>query len=161
MQPTQPTAADESQPHDPRTYAIIGAALEVFHVLGQGYLERGYQEALANEFRRRGIPFSREVELPMVYKGDVLPCTYRVDFVCFDDVLVELKATSQLASHDSAQVLNYLRLSALDTALLLYFGAPRLEVRRITWFANRLSDDSVVSVASVEAPPTGRADTTF
>ncbi len=116
--------------HDPRTYAIIGAALEVHTVLGCGFLEKGYQAALANEMTRRAIPFEREVEMPMWYKGVVLDCSYRADFVCFDDIIVELKATAGLIAVDAAQVLNYLKLSGFRTALALNFGTESLEVKR-------------------------------
>ncbi len=116
--------------HDPRTYAIIGASLEVHQVLGCGYLERGYQLALANELTRRGIPFNREVEMPMRYKGDLLDCSYRVDFVCFDDVIVELKAVQRLGAVEAAQVLNYLKLSGFRTGLLFNFGSDSLETKR-------------------------------
>lgn len=76
---------------DPRTYAIIGAAMEVHRQLGCGFLEPVYQEALALEFSKRGIPFRREVTLPIYYNGVRLNTPYRVDFICFEEVAVELK----------------------------------------------------------------------
>ena len=75
---------------DPRTYAIIGAAIEVHRQLGHGFLEAVYQEALAIELEGRNIPFAREVELPLSYKGRLLRCSYRADFTCFDEVIVEI-----------------------------------------------------------------------
>lgn len=116
--------------HDARTYAIIGAAMEVHNVLGCGFLEKGYQLALANEFARRNIPFEREVQLLMTYKGDLLGCAYFADFLCYGDVLVELKAMRQTGPVEAAQVLNYLKLSGLDTALLLNFGSTSLGIER-------------------------------
>src|SRR5581483_7854028 len=83
MTPIAPMgAASPAHTHDPRTFAIIGAALEVHTTFGCGYLEKGYQFALANELARRGIPHELEVELPMRYKGDLLDCRSRVDLVC-------------------------------------------------------------------------------
>jgi GxxExxY protein len=73
---------------DPQTYGIIGAALEVHKQLGKGFLEKVYQEALEIEFRLNNIPFQREVAVPVQYKGEILSCKYRADFVCFQDVLV-------------------------------------------------------------------------
>ena len=123
-------AASPAHTHDPRTFAIIGAALEVHTTFGCGYLEKGYQFALANELARRGIPHELEVELPMRYKGDLLDCRSRVDLVCFGDIIVELKAMQALGSVEAAQVLNYLKLSGFATGLLFNFGALSLETRR-------------------------------
>lgn len=117
---------------DPRTYAIIGAAKEVHRVLGCGYLEGVYHLAMINELRRQGIPFEVEVVLPVTYKGDLLDCTYRIDLLCYGAVLVELKALCCLSGIEQAQVLNYLRLSSLDVALLLNFGTTRLEIQRLS-----------------------------
>ena len=77
---------------DEQTFAIIGAAMSVHRELGHGFLEAVYQEALAMEFTYLGIPFAREVELPIVFRGHALHTGYRADFLCFDEVIVELKA---------------------------------------------------------------------
>ena len=74
--------------NDPRTFAIIGAAMEVHKLLGCGFLEAVYQEALSIEFAKRNIPFKREVRLPIHYKGQLLSTSYCVDFICFDSVIV-------------------------------------------------------------------------
>jgi hypothetical protein len=77
------TAADSK---DKQTHAIIGAAMEVHRHLGPGFLEAVYQQAPAIEFSARGVPFASEVDLPVYYKGERLPCSYRADFVCYNDV---------------------------------------------------------------------------
>ncbi len=115
---------------DARTYAIIGAAMEVHKRLGCGFLEAVYQEALAVEFRLRGIPFEREVQVPIVYKGVRLNTAYRVDYLCYGSVQVELKALEKLSSIEESQTLNYLYAGECDTALLINFGAESLEYRR-------------------------------
>lgn len=115
---------------DPRTEAIIGCALEVHHALGAGFLERVYQSAFERELVRQGITYKREVDFLIRYKGELLDCAYRADFVC-SDILVELKAQSALGGADHAQVLNYLKASGLGLGLLLNFGTTRLEVKRL------------------------------
>ena len=115
---------------DPRTYQIIGAAMEVHRQLGCGFLETVYQEALALELRDREIPFRRELLFPVSYKGHCLPCQYRPDFICFDSVIVELKALSTLTSVEASQLINYLKVTGYHTGLLLNFGARSLQQRR-------------------------------
>jgi GxxExxY protein len=116
---------------DPQTYEIIGAAMEVHRQLGHGFLEAVYQEALALEMTARKIPFQREVSLPVEYKGQRLACSYRADFVCFDSIIIELKAIAQLTGADDAQLLNELKATGLNRGLLLNFGAPSLEYKRL------------------------------
>ena len=116
---------------DPRTYAVIGAAMEVHRVLGCGFLEAVYREALAQELAARGLPHRREVDLPIFYKGQRLVCYYRADFICTESVIVELKAVSALTSAHEAQVINYLKATGLDVGLLLNFGAGPLQFKRI------------------------------
>ena len=115
---------------DPETFAIIGAAMEVHRQLGHGFLEAVYQEAMAIELTGRKIPFQRGVPLPVSYKGQQLQCSYRADFVCYANVVVELKAISQLTGADEAQVINEMKATGIQRALLINFGAPSLEYKR-------------------------------
>lgn len=115
---------------DSRTYKIIGAAMEVHRRLGCGFLEGVYQEAFAIELNLREIPFSRELMFPVSYKGQRLSNHYRPDFICFDGVIVEVKALSRLGSVEEAQLINYLKVTRFQTGLLLNFGARSLEQRR-------------------------------
>jgi len=119
------------EPKDPQTYAVIGAAMEVHTQLGYGFLEGVYQEALAIEFALRSIPFVRETDIPVSYKGELLACRYRADFVCFGEVIIEVKALKALSSVEEAQVLNYLKATGYQRALLINFGAPSLQTKRL------------------------------
>ena len=118
---------------DPQTYAIIGAAMEVHRQLGHGFLEAVYQEANAVEYSTQNIPFEREVLLVVKYRGAALDCRYKADFICFGEVLVELKALDRLSGREEAQVINYLKATGLSRALLINFGAPSLEYRRLVF----------------------------
>ena len=118
---------------DPQTYAIIGAAMEIHSQLGHGFLEAVYHEAAMVELPIRGIPFEREVALPVKYKNTLLPTHYRADFVCFSEIIVEFKALSRLTSIEEVQLLNYLKATGLKRGLLINFGAPSLEYKRLVW----------------------------
>lgn len=118
---------------DPQTFAIIGAAMEVHRELGHGFLERVYQEALALEMTSRAIPFIRELDLPIRYKDQVLTTSYRADFIAYEEIVVELKAASHLTGVDQAQVINYLKSTGHHRAILLNFGSPRLDYKRLIW----------------------------
>ena len=127
---------------DPRTHAIIGAAMEVHRELGCGFLEPVYQEALALEFDLVKLPYRREAELPVFYKGKKLGATYRPDFICYDSVVVELKALARLSGTEEAQCLNYMKAGGSECGLLLNFGAKSLEFRRLVMAKSAKSAES-------------------
>src|SRR5206468_9744241 len=116
---------------NPQSHAVIGAAMEVHRELGFGFLEAVYQYALALEFEEREIPSRAEVPLSVRYKGKLLTCGYRADFVCYEDFLVETKAITELTRADDAQLINELKATGLQRGLLLNFGAPSLGFKRL------------------------------
>jgi len=113
------------------TYRIIGAAMEVHSTLGSGFLEAVYQEALAMEFERKGIPFKQEEKLKIKYKDQILSKYYEADFICYDKIIVETKAIKELSGIDEAQVINYLKATGLKIGLLINFGSESLEHKRL------------------------------
>ena len=113
------------------SYKIVGAAINVHSLLGCGFLEPVYQEALQIEFDLLQIPCQREVALPIFYKGRRLEKDYVADFVCYGKIIVELKALSALASEHKAQVINYLKATGFELGLLINFGTARLVTERI------------------------------
>jgi len=125
---------------DPETYAIIGAAMEVHRVMGCGFLEAVYRASLACELRLRRIPFVAEAVLPLSYKHEPLSLHYRVDFVCFDSVLVEVKALPLAGPTEEAQLRNYLRASGRRRGLVVNFGGTSLQHRRIALGERRAED---------------------
>lgn len=117
--------------HKSETYRIIGAAMEVHKALGNGFLEKVYHEALKVEFERSGVKFTAGHKLPVIYKGILLPTHYYADFLCFANIIVEIKSISALTSEHYSQVLNYLKASNLKLGLLINFGSESLEYKRI------------------------------
>ena len=113
------------------SYDIIGATLEVHKQLGCGFTEPVYQEALAEELRLRNIPFERERVFTVTYKGKPLSKEFRADFVCFNQIIVELKAVSEFAEEHYAQVYNYLKATGMQLGLLINFGKTSLEYKRL------------------------------
>ena len=118
---------------DDQTYQIIGAALEVHKELGCGFLEPVYQEALELELTDRKIPFCAQAEMPVFYKGRKLRATYRADVLCYDSVILELKALGKLGEVETAQVLNYLKAGGHQRGLLINFGTRSLQHQRFVW----------------------------
>ena len=126
-----PGGASSNGQRDPQTYAILGAAIEVHRELGPGFLEAVYQAALSIELGNCGVPFIREVDLAVTYKGERLSCGYKADFLCYDEIIVELKALNLLTTREHAQLLNYLRATKLRRGLLINFGGAKLETKRM------------------------------
>ena len=113
-------------------YTIIGACFEVYKRKGCGFTEPVYQECLKIEFEVQGIPFIKEPKLEMEYRGRTLEHTFRPDFICFDKIIVELKALHDLIEANKAQTLNYLNATRFELALLVNFGHyPKLEYKRL------------------------------
>ena len=114
------------------SYKIQGAIFEVYKIIGPGFLEAVYQECLEKEFALRNIPFRSQVEINLNYKDIPLIQAYRADFICFDSIIVEIKAVSGISDIHRAQVLNYLRASNLKLGLLLNFSSfPKIGIERI------------------------------
>jgi GxxExxY protein len=114
------------------SYRIMGACFEVYKETGCGFLEGVYQECLEMEFAGQGLPFIPQVELALKYKGRSLKSRYVPDFICYEKIILEIKAVTQLAPEHRAQVHNYLKATGLKLGLLVNFGHhPKLEYERI------------------------------
>lgn len=113
------------------SYDIYGALFAVHKELGCGFLERVYQDALEMEFQERGIPYEREKEIRIMYKGKPLGDPYRADFVCYGNIIVELKAVSETTGVHRAQILNYLKATKMKLGILANFGERFLAPERI------------------------------
>ncbi len=129
----QITQKDADGTRDKETYAIIGAAMTVHRELGRGFLEAVYQDALEKEFQHLSIPYAKETKLPVFYRGEQLNSYYQADFICFDSVIVELKALRRLSGTEESQVINYLKAFDLQRALLLNFGTKSLQHKRLVF----------------------------
>ena len=112
------------------TYKIIGACMEVHKTLGNGFLEAVYQEALEEEFKIQNIPFEREKKISISYKNKLLNKHYYADFICYDQIVLELKALSSLNSDHEAQILNCLKATGYKIGLLINFGEKSLKYKR-------------------------------
>lgn len=112
-------------------YAIVGAAMEVYNELGSGFLENVYQEAMQLELKARGIPFESQKPIQISYKGQSLKQAYCADIVCYEKIIVELKALDKLSGKEEAQILNYLKSIEMKVGLLINFGNSKtLEWKR-------------------------------
>ena len=116
------------------TEKILKACINVHNELGNSFLEPVYQEALAIEFNLQGIPYKKEVKLEITYKGHKLDKEYYADFICYDSIIVELKAVARLVNSHKAQVINYLSAINKNVGLLVNFGESSLKWQRISRF---------------------------
>lgn len=128
----------EDKINDEVTYRIIGCAMKVHSVLGNGFQEVIYQRALTIEMKNQGLDFQRELEMPLYYDGKSIG-SRRVDFLVAEKVMVELKALTKLEDVHLAQGLNYLVAYRVDLGLLLNFGAQSLEIKRLRHPKNKLN----------------------
>lgn len=113
------------------SYKIIGACMEVHKKLGTGFLESVYSEALEIEFKTAGIPYEKEKKLPVFYDDKPLNKYFRADFVCYDSIIIELKATKYLVEADRQQTLNNIKATKFKLGLLINFGTSSLTYKRI------------------------------
>ena len=118
--------------YEEETYRLRGAVFEVYREMGCGFLEAVYQECLAKELRLQNIPFVAQQELQLIYKGEALEQAYKPDLICFERIIIELKAVKEIADEHRAQLHNYLKATGLKLGLLVNFGHyPKATVERI------------------------------
>ena len=113
------------------SFRIQGALFEVYRTMGAGFLESVYQECLTLELAKRDVPFVRHPPLPLTYKGEPLRQIFVADFICYERIILELKAVRAIAPEHRAQAINYLRATGMKLAVLANFGAtPKVEIER-------------------------------
>ncbi len=118
--------------YEEESYRIRGAVFEVYREMGCGFLEAVYQECMEKELVKSGIPFVAQKELQLRYKGIALSQTYKPDLICFDKIIVELKAVKELSNENRAQIHNYLKTTGYELGFLVNFGHyPKVEIERI------------------------------
>ena len=117
--------------YEQETYSIRKAIFEVYQEMGCGFLEAVYQECLEKEFTKSSIPLISQQELKLCYKGDPLRQVYKPDFICYDKIIIEIKAVKELSDEHRAQVMNYLKATGIKLGLLVNFGHyPKVEIER-------------------------------
>lgn len=125
------SSEDVYLPFKDETDRIIGACIEVHKILGAGFLEIVYKDALEFEFKQRKIFYEREKEFNVCYKGNILNHKFYADMVVFDTVVLEIKAKDGIALEDMAQTINYLRCSGCKVGLIVNFGGSRVGIKRV------------------------------
>lgn len=118
---------------DKRTFRIIGAAMEVHKELGCGFLEPVYQEALDIEMKSQKISYKAQPVIEISYKGNILEKKYQPDFICFNEVIIEIKALEKLSGIEESQIINYLKATGLKVGILINFGSKSLEYKRYVY----------------------------
>jgi GxxExxY protein len=113
------------------SFKIIGACMKVHRSLGAGFLEAVYEEALEKEFQIQQIPYKKQVKLELFYDNQKLQKHYRADFVCYDTIILEIKAVAQIPIAFNAQLKNYLKCTKMELGMLINFGTPSLTYKRI------------------------------
>jgi len=114
------------------SYLIQGAIFEVYKEMGPGFLEAVYQECLEKELKSQNIPYSSQTSLEIRYKDQILMQKYKPDFICFDQIILELKAVQEINSIHIAQVINYLKATGLGLGFIINFGHyPKVEIKRL------------------------------
>ncbi len=124
---------DELYPLKEECYEVIGCCMDTHNELGCGFLESVYQEALSLEFSRKNIPYEKEKILDITYKGKTLNKKFIADFVCYNELIVELKAVDHIANEHIAQVLNYLKATGYRVGLIVNFGRTKLQYKRLIY----------------------------
>ena len=112
------------------SYKIIGAAMAVHRYFGCGFSEKVYQDALEIEFQERDIPYSREQEIHALYHGQLLKTEFKPDFICYDSIIVELKAVKEFEDYQRSQAINYARVAGMRLSMLVNFGESSLQYER-------------------------------
>ena len=113
------------------SFAIVGACMKVHRTLGAGFLEAVYEEALEREFQNQQIPFKRQVKLSLYYDNVLMKKQYRADFICYDEIIVEIKAVSLIPTAFYAQLQNYLKCTNIELGMLINFGTSSLTYKRM------------------------------
>ncbi|MDA3929290.1 MAG: GxxExxY protein [Prolixibacteraceae bacterium] len=113
------------------SYSIIGASMKVHAELGSGFLEAVYQEALERELTKRRIPFERQKKLSIIFDGQTLNKYYIADFICYNQIILELKVVNDFSKAQFLQLRNYLKATKLKLGILINFGKTSLEYKRI------------------------------
>jgi GxxExxY protein len=131
-QTPQPPSADGVYPHRELTEKIIGAAFEVHRELGAGFLEKVYEAALLRELTARSVPAAQQAQIEVPYKGHTVG-VYFADLLVDGRVICEIKAVAALSAEHEAQLLNYLRATGIKVGLLLNFGRPKLQIKRLVF----------------------------